>query len=422
MIAVLTTVTAITLGCSSGNNSTTEPKGTGTDRGSTDTTDSSADGRVNGPLKLRLDRIDVGLESPIAAVQTPKGNGLVVAERGGTVRVLDLSDSTPKLSDPVIDISVDTSTDAERGLLGIAFNPSADRLLLSYTNRDGNTRLKSYGASWTGSSSSDVGTLKVEQDSGVVLLEVRQPYANHNGGHIELGPDGMLYMGLGDGGAAGDPHGNGQNTSTLLGKMLRLNPDATDRSDVVPDDNPFERTAGTAHEIWSIGLRNPWGFSFDPTSGDLWIADVGQDTFEEINRVAKADDWGRGANFGWSLYEGLEPFEGSGGSSPDVDSDDLVKPVFVYRHDPGCSVTGGVVYRGDKIGGLVGHYLYSDYCDGTMRSLSGPDNGDVADGGSLTSTDLGISTDQVAGFATGSDGEVYVISLRDGLMRISEGQ
>lgn len=174
MIAVLTTVTAITLGCSSGNNSTTEPKGTGTDRGSTDTTDSSADGRVNGPLKLRLDRIDVGLESPIAAVQTPKGNGLVVAERGGTVRVLDLSDSTPKLSDPVIDISVDTSTDAERGLLGIAFNPSADRLLLSYTNHDGNTRLKSYGASWTGSSSSDVGTLKVEQDSGVVLLEVRQ--------------------------------------------------------------------------------------------------------------------------------------------------------------------------------------------------------------------------------------------------------
>lgn len=362
---------------------------------------------------LELSKVDADLDSPIAAIALPRGRGLLVGERAGVLRVLDLSANTPKLSDPVLDISDDVSTEMERGLLGLAFNKASDKLILSYTNSTGDSRLDSYEVTW-GSSSEGSSTPELSIDSSTrrELLEVQQPYPNHNGGHAELGPDGMLYFGLGDGGSSGDPEGNAQNRSSLLGKLLRIDPDATSSADLAPAGNPFLNTKGAKPEIWSTGLRNPWRFSFDSKSGDLWVADVGQDRFEEINRVTQADGGAKGANFGWDLFEGDEPFDDPDPAPSPASDGPFVEPVFVYDHGPGCSVTGGVVYRGKAIASLAGMYLYSDFCDGTIRAL------DMTKANGATSVSLGVKADQVAGFTTDIDGEVYVISLSDGLFRL----
>ncbi len=251
------------------------------------------------------------------------------------------------------------------------------------------------------------------------ILTVDQPQPNHNGGQLAFGPDGYLYIGLGDGGAQGDsgaghaPGGNGQSLDTLLGKILRIapNPEPGGAPYTVPADNPFVAEADARPEIWSYGLRNPWRFSFDRANGDLWIGDVGQNEWEEIDHVAatKGRDAGRGANFGWNRLEGTHAYRGSA-------PDDAVAPVYEISHDTGaCAVAGGFVYRGTKIPSLVGNYLFSDTCDSVIRVLVAD-----ADGG-LTMQDTGAASESVASFGQANNGTLYVISLADGIFRIDAG-
>ncbi|MBX3286224.1 MAG: PQQ-dependent sugar dehydrogenase, partial [Actinobacteria bacterium] len=261
------------------------------------------------------------LAEPTFLLVRPGDDHLWVAERAGTVRRLAVSDGGRTLTpvgDPVLDVSDDTTTDAERGLLGLAFSADGDTLFVSRTNADGNTRLEAYDTTDDG----------VDASSRRVLLEVDQPFPNHNGGNVVLGPDGKLWFGLGDGGAGDDPGNRAQDPDELLGKVLRIDPDGGDP------------------EIVVSGVRNPWRFSFD-TDGSLWIADVGQNAVEEVDRLPAGEI--EGANLGWSGYEGSEPYLDGDGRRPD----DPVMPVFEYRHEDGnCSITGGFVYHGTALAGL----------------------------------------------------------------------
>jgi glucose/arabinose dehydrogenase len=245
------------------------------------------------------------------------------------------------------------------------------------------------------------------------ILHVEQPQVNHNGGQLVFGPDGYLYLGLGDGGAAGDsgpghaPGGNGQSLGTLLGKILRIAPNPTGGYRV-PADNPFVNTPDARPEIWAYGLRNPWRFSFDPKTGDLWIGDVGQNQYEEIDHVPATNGRGagKGVNFGWNRFEGDHRYAGS--APPDA-----VSPVYEIDHDTGaCAVVSGYVYRATKIRDLDGKYFFSDNCDGTLRLL-------VPDGeGGVSMQDTGVDVPAVSSFGKANDGTLYVVSLTDGLYRI----
>jgi glucose/arabinose dehydrogenase len=240
-----------------------------------------------------------------------------------------------------------------------------------------------------------------------IALSVDQPFSNHNGGMVAFGPDGRLYIGMGDGGSGGDPQGNGQKRSTLLGKILRLAISATGQV-TVPSDNPFVGQSGTRAEIWSLGVRNPWRFSFDRTTGDLYIGDVGQGDREEIDAVTPAA--GRGANFGWNTMEGKACF---GASS--CNQQDLVLPVLDYTHSDGaCSVTGGYVYRGTAIAGLAGTYFYADYCRGWVRSFR------LANGTASEERewpDL-APNGQVTGFGQDAAGELYLMTAAGRVVKI----
>lgn len=387
--------------------------------GSTDPDQQAEDSSL---AEVVLNRIEVELDSPLAAIAVPAGhgidNGLIVAERAGTIRVLDLSTSEPVLSGPVLDIRARVSTEMERGLLGIALTPDERSLVVSFTDEDGNSRIESYPVSWVGNATPPEAPLVLDTTSPRTLLTVDQPYANHNGGHVEFGPDGMLYLGLGDGGAGGDPHGNAQDRSTLLGKMVRLDPSGRGPGGLAPADNPFVDVPGARPEIWATGLRNPWRFSFDPETGDLWIADVGQDRFEEIDHLPAAEGTGRGANLGWDLYEGYEEFDHPDPAPPPASDGPFVEPVFVYPHGPGCSVTGGVVYRGRAIPPLVGRYLFSDLCDGRIRTLAVTGSGSAREPVGIDQIDLAVEVNQPVGFAVDTEGEVYVLSLTSGIYRM----
>ncbi len=334
-------------------------------------------------------------DTPMALVTRAGTDTLYVAEREGRVRPL----AGGALGEPILDISDDVVTSSEQGLLDIEFSADGAVLYVSYSVApDGDTRVASY----------PVAGDTVDTAGRRELLAVEQPYPNHNGGDIEIGPDGYLYVALGDGGSGGDPEGNGQDTQALLGKILRLDPAATTGDDYgIPADNPFADGAGGAPEVWLYGVRNPWRITFDAETGDLWVADVGQDAFEEIDLLPAADGGGRGANLGWNEMEGAHPFEG--GSNPDGG----VLPVFEYdREDGGCSVTGGVVYRGTAIPGLVGAYLFTDYCDGRLRAIR-------AEGGQTTDeTTFDAEGTNLVSFGTDSSGEVYVLSLDGGIYRL----
>ena len=220
---------------------------------------------------------------------------------------------------------------------------------------------------WSPSTPIDPASALFDPDSYREVLTVDQPFENHNGGQLAFGPDGLLYIGLGDGGSGGDPNRNALNLSTRLGKILRIDPaSAGGEPFTTPADNPFVGTAGADPTIWSYGLRNPWRFSFDPVNGDLWIADVGQNQFEEIDHVAATGgvDAGKGANFGWSALEGDTPF------NADQTAEGAVAPVYVYSHDAGgCSVSGGAVAPPEAVGGLAGWYVFGDYCTGEILAL-----------------------------------------------------
>lgn len=327
-------------------------------------------------------------QNPSAGAAGP-GDTLWIAERAGTVRVLDGS----SLGEPVLDISDETTVDGERGLLGVAFDPAFEHFYVSFTDQEGTSTIDEFA----------VADGVLDPGSRRTVLTQEQPFSNHNGGQIAFGPDGFLYIGLGDGGGGGDPQDNGQNLGTLLGKLLRIDPSGGDPY-AIPEDNPFVDDAQARGEIWAYGLRNPWRFSFDAETGDLWTGDVGQNRVEEID-YAPGDSPG-GENYGWGRMEGTEVFDGE-------EPANHVPPVHEYGRDGlGCSVTGGFVYRGEAIPDLAGQYLFSDYCDGTVRALQ-VENGEVTG-----ESDLGVSGGEVISFVQGGDRELYVLDIGGPIQRL----
>jgi len=354
-----------------------------------------------GPDRLALEQVTNGLDAPIGIVAAGDGSGrLFILERAGRIRVVEADGSLRP--EPFVDLSARILSGGERGLLGLAFHPdfaANGRLFVHYSRAgDGATVLAELHA--------NAARTSADPDSQRVLLTQTQPYANHNGGQLAFGPDGYLYLGLGDGGSGGDPLGNAQNTDVLLGKILRLDVDAQPAADkvyAIPADNPFApggvRPGQGAPEVWAFGLRNPWQFSFDARAGDLYIGDVGQGSWEEIDR--QPSDSSGGENYGWNVMEGRHCYRDGCDQAP------YVKPIAEYSHDEGCSVTGGKVYRGTAQPGLVGIYVFGDYCSGRLFTLQ-VDEGTVSPKVVLESG-LGITA-----FGTGEDGELYLADVSGG--------
>jgi glucose/arabinose dehydrogenase len=330
-------------------------------------------------------------------------SSLYVTEQSGLVRAIRAGKLVAR---PVLDLQSDTAAAGEQGLLGLAFAPDGSKLYVDYTDKSGDTHIDEF----------TMNGRVADQASRRNLLVVDQPQPNHNGGQLAFGPDGDLYIAFGDGGAANDEGaghangGNGQSLNTLLGKILRIDPTpGADAPYTVPATNPFVDRAGARPEIWAYGLRNPWRFSFDTDNGDLWIGDVGQDEWEEVD-VAPAPptkrDAGSGDNFGWNRLEGTHPFRGNAPAG-------AVPPVYEQSHDDGaCSVTGGFVYRGKAIPSLVGKYVFTDYCDGALRTLS--PSGD----GNYRADELDLSAENVSSFGQDNNGELYVLSQSNGIFKL----
>ncbi|HEX6310318.1 MAG TPA: PQQ-dependent sugar dehydrogenase [Acidimicrobiia bacterium] len=341
-----------------------------------------------------------GVDFPTALAVRPGDDRLYVAEQDG--RVTALRDGVVDAV-PVLDIGDRVSLGRrEQGLLGMTFSPDGSKLYVHYTNREGDTRLDEYTMLDGGA---DPGTRRE-------LLAVDQPDFNHNGGQLAFGPDGMLYVGLGDGGGGGGrdegpghaPGGNAQSRDTLLGKILRIDPTpSATQPYTIPANNPFAAGGGRP-EIWALGLRNPWRFSFDRLTGDLWIGDVGQGAWEEVDfQPAGA---GAGANYGWARLEAGHAFDGT--APPDA-----VAPIFEYPNpDEGCAVTGGYVYRGTRIPGLVGAYVFADYCVGQLRVVR-QERGRI-----VSSRVLSTGVPWLASFGEDHLGELYVLSHGSGLLRL----
>lgn len=339
---------------------------------------------------IRTVPIASGLVGPTDIQSPHDGSGrLFVLEQAGTVRVV--RDGTV-LPVPFLDIRDRVLTGDERGLLGLAFSPTyaeSGRFYLNYTNLEGNTVIAMYRVS----ANPDM----ADPASQTILMTVPQPFANHNGGGMQFGPDGFLYIGMGDGGSAGDPQGNAQNLGTLLGKMLRIDVEGEPGQVRIPPGNPFADQPGARPEIWAYGLRNPWRFAFDQPTGLLWIADVGQRMYEEVN--AQPANIG-GQNYGWRVMEGAHCY-----NADSCNQEGLVLPVAEYDHGSGCSITGGYVYRGQRSPGLRGTYLYSDFCSGTIWGLRVANSGITAE--VLAETDFGVTT-----FGQDEAGEIYVADAR----------
>jgi glucose/arabinose dehydrogenase len=295
-----------------------------------------------------------GLSMPVYLTAPANDPRLFVVERPGRIRVIE---NGQLLGTPFLDISSSVVSGGERGLLSVAFHPEYETngfFYVNYTGLGNATRIERYRVSADAN--------RADPASASLLLTVAQPYSNHNGGLIKFGPDGMLYVGMGDGGSGGDPLGHGQNRATLLGSLLRIDVDG-DEPYAIPEDNPFVGDAGARPEAWAIGLRNPWRFSFDPESGHLYIADVGQNRIEEINARPASES---GLNYGWNIMEGSSCFRPASG----CDRTGLVLPIVEYANPAeGCSVTGGYVYRGVSIPELQGHYFFADFCRGWVRSF-----------------------------------------------------
>ena len=364
----------------------------------------SASPRVSAtPPPVALEAVTEGLSSPIGIAPAPAGWIIVNEQAGRAVAVDPASGETVT----TLDIRDRVGSGGERGLLGLVLHPDwprDDRAFVHYSDADGNTVLSEF----TGSQDGDSAPV-LDPESETVLLTAQQPFPNHNGGQVAFGPDGYLWMALGDGGAGGDPMGNGQDPTTLLGSILRLDVSARG-SYAIPEDNPFADGAGGAPEVYLYGLRNPWRFSFDNQTGALWVADVGQGAREEVNRL---DPTAGGANLGWNVMEGSACYEAA-----ECATDGLVLPVAEYGHDIGCSVTGGAVYRGDAIEDLVGWYLMSDYCSGLLFGVRSdtPSNA-VAE--PLVMLETGA---RVSSIGADEGGELYLTDLSSGtLYRIVSG-
>jgi glucose/arabinose dehydrogenase len=391
--AALAVITAVA-GCGDGASDGTTPTVT---RPSTTRPAANAPPTGDGAGGVRLVKLG-DFDHPVYVTQPP-GNAreLYVVQQTGEVIVLR---NGTALDTPFLDVSDDISFGGEEGLLSIAFAPDYDRsgfVYADYTNAAGDTRVVRFTRS-----QSD--PLVVDSGSAREVLAIDQPYTNHNGGLVLFGPDGKLYVGLGDGGSEEDPDRVGQDRSTLLGKILRIDPRRSGEY-VIPDSNPFIGDAGVRPEIYEYGLRNPWRFSFDPATGSLWIGDVGQYSFEEIDGL-RADE-AAGANLGWSAYEGRTRF------NHDQTAPGHIPPVLVYSHDSGCSVTGGYVVRDRSLKSLYGRYLYGDYCSGELRSFSARAGRPARDDRAL-----GLEVASLSSFGTDYAGHIYATSLDGPVYRL----
>jgi len=362
---------------------------------------------VTGTPNLTTVLVARGFDSPLD-LQAPAGDRarVFVVEQPGRIRIVR---GGAVVGTPFLDITSRISSGGERGLLGLAFHPQYaqnGRFYVNYTDRTGDTHVSEFRVSSSNPDVADAGSERL-------LFAVGQPFANHKGGGLAFGNDGMLYIGLGDGGSAGDPQGNGQNLGTFLGKMLRI--DVNQGSPYgIPADNPFVSRPGAVREIWSYGLRNPWRFAFDRTNGNLFIADVGQGDREEVD-VGLASRRG-GENWGWSVMEGTRCFRPAAGCN----TAGLDPPVGEYDHGSGCSITGGVVYRGCRLPGYAGTYFYSDFCSAFVRSFR-LENGRAVDQRDWTST-LGRGLDQPTSFGVDADGEAYIVDGDGEVYRIVPAQ
>ncbi|MEW6143628.1 MAG: PQQ-dependent sugar dehydrogenase [Thermodesulfobacteriota bacterium] len=344
-----------------------------------------------------------GFELPVYLANPGDGSGRVfVVEKAGLIKVA----KNGKVSDePFLDIVRKVgSKESEQGLLSVAFHPNYKangRFFVNYTDLKGDTVVSEFKVG----SDPDRG----DADSERVLLKIKQPASNHNGGQLQFGPDGYLYIGTGDGGFQGDPSGNGQDLNALLGKMLRIDVDGGEPYGI-PPDNPFRNVSGTRPEIWAYGLRNPWRFSFDSSTGDMYIGDVGEGKWEEVDYQPRSSRGGE--NYGWSFLEGSYEFKLPNG----YDTKGLTFPVAEYSHEDGCSVTGGYVYRGGKSPGLKGTYFFSDYCSGKLWGLRKKPGGSW-EWAEFLDTELNVSS-----FGVDEAGEIYILDLgKGGIYRIAAG-
>ena len=374
--AVLLTVFALAPipGCAGGSEPDREAT---TESGAPVETEPSSEG-------ISLVKVAGGLDSPVHVTAAPgEPERLYVVEQPGRIRIVERGRVA---GTPFLDISDLVSCCGEQGLLSVAFHPDYAEnglLYVDYTDVDGDTRVVEYRALDDRNAA--------DPASGRALLAIDQPYSNHNGGQLVFGPDGRLWVGMGDGGAGGDPENRAQNLSSLLGKLLTL-----DVSESRPEPG-----------IAAYGLRNPWRFSFDRETGDLWIGDVGQGEFEEIDRLPQ-DEVGDLVNFGWDAFEGDAVYEDK---EPSAEGR-LVGPIAVYDHGEGCSVTGGFVYRGDEVPALAGRYVYGDYCSGTVWSMA-------ADGGQESVREEAIQVDGLTSFGEDGRGELYAASSSGTVFRIA---
>jgi glucose/arabinose dehydrogenase len=338
------------------------------------------------PATLRLEELASGFDQPLYATFAPgDGDRIFVVEQPGRIRVFEHGAIRAR---PFLDLRDRVSCCGEQGLLSVAFHPdyaTNGRVFIDYTNLDGDTRVVELRA--------DPDTAVADPASARELLAVDQPFSNHNGGQLAFAPDGRLYVGMGDGGGAGDPNGNGQNLDAQLGKLLSRDVDASDGG----------------WRVEAYGLRNPWRFSFDPLSGDLYVGDVGQGDREEIDALA----WPQQElpNFGWNVYEGDRQYS-TAALNP---AGQLVAPVAVYGHDQGCSVTGGYVYRGEAIEGLDGRYFYGDYCSGLVWSFR------LRDGRATTKRQEPFEVQGLTSFGLDPAGEILLVSGSGTIYRLAAG-
>ncbi len=348
---------------------------------------------------ITLEPFATGLNSPVD-IQNAGDDRLFVVEKSGTIVILDTNGNE---TGTFLNISSQISTNGERGLLGLAFHPDYANngyFFVNYTDTNGDSQISRF----TVTGNPDVADPGTELE----IIDYTQPYSNHNGGYLDFGADGLLYIGTGDGGSGGDPQNRAQNKLSPLGKMLRIDVDTPSGNEnySIPTGNPYIGNADGLDEIWAIGLRNPWKYDFDPESNDLWIADVGQGSLEEINRV---DYTIADLNYGWRCYEGTSTYETSGGCPTD---DELTFPVYEYSQGSACSITGGKVYRGTTYPDAQGYYFYADYCDGRIGAVSL----------SNENQSFGTFSGNWVTFGRDSSGELYVGDINGGINKITEIQ
>lgn len=356
-------------------------------------------------LALGLARVVAGLDNPTFLTFQPGDSRLFVTERAGRVRIVE-NGSTRDM--PYLDIRGLVSTDGEGGLLSLAFDPQFARngyLYVYYTDLERNIVIQRFDAGAT--------PTVVNPTSGLIILRIPHPtYQNHFGGQLAFGPDGYLYLATGDGGGAGDPQGNARNLNSLLGKLLRIDVSnaTTTQPYAIPPDNPYRDSAGRRPEIWASGLRNPWRFSFD--GSQLYLSDVGQDRREEVNIVAASQ---AGLDYGWNILEGTLCY-----GAATCNRTGLTLPAFEYDHGAananGCSITGGFVYRGRALPELAGHYFYSDFCGGYLKSFLASGNGIVAQR-DWEIGDIG----RVVSFGQDAEGELYLLTSSGAIHKIGRG-